>query len=137
MNDPADLPPDEKFDEWLAPLRAVECPSDVRRANRQAIDSALSRYTQPPWWRRSVTVPMPMAVAASLALLVTAVAALWQAFGKSTDVAVGRAPHFAQAASKQELPGWSITQSYILSIETLARTQQPFRPDVTEYRNDI
>jgi hypothetical protein len=136
MNDPADLPPDEKFDEWLAPLRAVECPSDVRRANRQAIENALSRHTQPPWWRRSVAVPMPMAVAASLALVVTAVAALWPAFGKSLDTQRHALHHSAQATSTEEVPRWRITQSYILSIESLAKTQEAFRPNVAEYRND-
>jgi hypothetical protein len=33
-------------------------------------------------------------------------------------------------------PGWRITQSYILSLESLAQFQNSFRPETIEYRND-
>jgi len=135
MNDDHESLSDEAIDKLLAPLREGDCPEEVRRANRRAIEVACARRVSAPWWRRTVAVPIPLAVAASLAFFISAAAALWLAPSEATDSAAPLPQHHSIAESSAELPGWSIKQSYILSIETLARMQS-LRPNVTEDRND-
>jgi hypothetical protein len=135
MNDPADLPPDEKFDVWLAPLRAVECPLEVQRTNRQAIDEALMRSPRSPWWRRSVAIPIPVAIAASLALVVAAAVSLRPALAQTAGSSEPRQTA-ARADYTPENPGWHFTRSYIFSIESFAQDRHSLRPAVTEDRDE-
>lgn len=81
MNAEPDSSPGSKDDrllaELLAPLQGIEPPLESRITNRRAISAALSSlsaaapYVNLPWWRRSISIPMPLAAA-----LVLAVAAL-------------------------------------------------------------
>jgi hypothetical protein len=136
MNDSDEPWSDEAIDDLLGPLRTAKLPDEVRSANREAVRRALARRACPPWWRRSVAVPMPLALAASLALVVTAAASLWPVFGNSLDMDGPLPQRESVVESGSEIPGWRVTRSYILSIESLARMQDTFRPDVTEKRND-
>ena len=74
MNEPHEPLSDELLDDLLAPLRAVTLPDEARTANREAVLRALARRAQPPWWRRTVAVPVPVAIAATVAFVVTAAA---------------------------------------------------------------
>lgn len=58
---------ENELNELLAPLRAAQPDEATRRANRHAARHAL-RPT--PWWRRSVAVPVPIALVTAAALLV-------------------------------------------------------------------
>ena len=142
MNDPLEPLSDELIDDLLAPLRAAKPPHDVSSTNREAVQRALARRAEPPWWRRQVAVPVPIAIAATLALVVTAAASLWSSSGQRTIARESLQPLRAEAvetydSSNDELdhaagPGWSVTRSYILSIESLAKMRCFFPPDVTE-----
>lgn len=57
---------EDELNDLLAPLRAVEPDEAIRRANRHA---ALNALRPTPWWQRSVTVPLPVALATAAALL--------------------------------------------------------------------
>ena len=146
MNDPHESLPDELIDDMLAPLRAVILPDEVRSANREAVQRALARRAQPPWWRRTVAVPVPVAIAATVALIVTAAVTFWPSFGRQTVEREALRPPRTDvveidASASDDLdratgPGWSVTRSYILSIESLAKVRESFPPDATEKRND-
>jgi hypothetical protein len=133
MNDANDPLSDEAIEDLLGPLRAATPPDEVRSANRDAIRRALERPARTAWWQRTVAVPMPLAIAASLALVVTAAASLWPAVSDSN---IPPRQQSSRVESAAESPGWRITRSYILSIESLAQFQKPLRPETTEDRND-
>lgn len=77
MNEPLDALPepgdDPEFDELIAPLKRLEPPLETRVANRVAVAAELralgnaNRQRRLPWWRRSISIPLP--IAASVALL--------------------------------------------------------------------
>jgi hypothetical protein len=135
MNEPDDSLTEEVIHELLAPLRGVSCPEEVRRANRRAIELALARRLRTPWWRRSVSVPLPLAIAASVLLMVTAVALLWPS-ANASKVINTHLPRRSATAAYQERPAWSVSRSYILSIDSLSRMENSFRPNSKEERND-
>ena len=70
---------EQSLDDLLAPLRAMQAPLATQIANRQTLANALhtlheqaaSRHIS--WWRRSVSVPIPLAVAILLLAVVFAV----------------------------------------------------------------
>jgi len=137
MNDPSERLPDESLDELLAQFRAVDLPKEMRTANREAVRRALARRDRTLWWRRSVAVPVPLVIAASLVLVVTAAASLWPILdGSATrpDTAVLGRNGVVEAGA--ESPGWSVTRSFILSIDSLSRMDDSFCPDLLEDRND-
>ncbi len=71
MNDPSDcrIEPDDDpaLEVVLSPLRAIEPPLAARIKNRLAVAEALGSFTNVgrrpglPWWRRTVSVPLPVA----------------------------------------------------------------------------
>ncbi len=135
MNDDSEHSDDDAIRSLLSPLRAVQPSDEVCLANRDAVRRELDRRASLPWWRRSVAVPMPVAIAASLALVVAAAVSLRPALGKAADS--NEPPqHTERVDFNSETPGWRITQSYILSIESLAQFQNAFRPETTEDRNE-
>jgi hypothetical protein len=121
MNDANDPLSDEAIEDLLGPLRTANLPDELRSANLDAVRRALERRACPPWWQRSIAVPVPLAIAASLALLVTAAAALWPSLGKETDKDTPVPQRENVVDSDTAIPRWSITRSYILSIESLAQ----------------
>lgn len=70
---------DPMLDEAFSHLKRLEPPLEARIANRVAVATALGALStaklqrQLPWWRRSISVPIP--IAASLAALVAFVLA--------------------------------------------------------------
>ena len=120
MNDANNPLDDEAFEELLGPLRKANLPDGVRSANREAVRRALERHSSLPWWRRTVAVPMPLAIAASLTLMVTAAASLWPALDRDTGVDGPEPTREIVVESDTTTPRWSITRSYILSIGSLA-----------------
>jgi hypothetical protein len=135
MNEPKDTLPEEVIDELLAPLRGIDCPDEVRRANHRAIELAFARRLRTPWWRRTVSVPLPLAIAASVMVMATILALLWPAENGS-KVVDAHGPQRSATAVNQERPVWSVSRSYILSIESLSRMENSFRPDSKDKRND-
>jgi hypothetical protein len=136
MNDSNEPMSDEVIERLLAPLRDVACSKEVQQANRHAIEQARASRASAPWWRRTVAVPVPLAVAASLALVITAAASLWPAIARSLDAGTPHLPEANVTDVSTEIPRWSITRSYILSIESLAKVQDAARAYTMEERND-
>ena len=102
MNDDHESLSDEAIDKLLAPLRDGGLPrrgAVVRIAGDSSC--ACARRGQPPWWRRTVAVPIPLAVAASLAFFVTAAAALWPALSEATDSATPLPQHHSIVESER------------------------------------
>ena len=68
---------DRRLVEILSPLKSLEPPLAAQIANRQAVSAALSallaanQQRQLPWWRRSISVPVPLAVALAVLLAAT------------------------------------------------------------------
>ncbi len=78
MNEPHEFsrePDDPAIEAALAPLRSIEPTAAARAHNREAITAALEELKQPefvrpaPWWRRSISIPVP--VAACLLLIMS------------------------------------------------------------------
>jgi hypothetical protein len=136
MNDANDPLSDEAIDDLLGPLRTANLPDELRSSNRDAVRRALERRARPPWWQRSIAVPVPLAIAASLALFVTAAAALWPTLGQAADKDTPVPRRESVVESDTAIPRWSVTRSYILSIESLAQFQNSFLPEATEDRNE-
>src|SRR5689334_4244864 len=65
---------DTLLEEMLSNLKRLEPPLETRIANRQAVSAALSAFEavkrprELPWWRRSVSIPVPFAAALGLLL---------------------------------------------------------------------
>src|SRR5262245_46051055 len=78
MNPHENSPPGPNEDpllaEMLSPLQRLEPPLEARVANGQAVAAALSsRHAVNrtlPWWRRSISIPVPIAAALVLLLAV-------------------------------------------------------------------
>jgi hypothetical protein len=86
MNDPSNPSPqpaeDSELEGLLSPLKGLEPPLESRVANRQAVAAALSsedRWAEPiarqssrqPWWRRTVAVPVPLALGLAVLMALT------------------------------------------------------------------
>jgi hypothetical protein len=146
MNDADESLPDELLGELLKPLRETTAPAEAEIANRLAVQTALAKQVRPTWWQRSIAVPIPIAIAATIALIVTVAALLRPlptqpiATIKSrgrTDIstAVERAKE-AQAVNEPVRPAWRITQSYIRTFLSPAGAAGFVKPNAKENRND-
>lgn len=62
---------DDAWRDTLRPLRSLSAPSDVEESLMTRIAT-----TRVPWWRRRIAVPVPMATAAVIALVVLGLAAI-------------------------------------------------------------
>jgi hypothetical protein len=146
MNDPDEFLPDELLDDLLAPLRAVSVPDEARAANREAVRHALALRARPPWWRRTVAVPVPVAIAATVTLALAVAALLWPSWGPTRVDREATRPmqhQFIQTdapaiGDRDDLagPAWSVTRSYIQSLESLANARVPLDSHVKEKRDD-
>lgn len=56
---------DDELDDLFEPLRAQEPTGEMRAANR---DAALGVVRVTPWWRRTIEVPLPVALATAAAI---------------------------------------------------------------------
>jgi hypothetical protein len=137
---------DEMLGELLAPLRDVSIPDNVQTANRYAIARALERNIRPVWWRRSVAVPMPVAIAATVAIVAASVALLVPAVAQKsvghqvTQTSEARVVAIESDGGLQPAeasPGsWRITRSYIQSLSSLGTTRVVVDFDTKENRDD-
>jgi hypothetical protein len=141
MNDSDESPSDELLEDLLTPFRAVSVPNDVHIANREAMHIALARRRQPPWWRRTVAVPIPAAVAAMATIALALAALLWPSRGPQW---VGRERiepvqvRVIETGPSDELarPAWSVTRTYLQSLEPLAKVKTPLDSHAKEQRDE-
>ena len=70
MSDTHDWPSDELLDELLAPFRAIKVPEEVRISKRHSVRVALPSCVRPVWWRRTVAIPVAIAIAATFAFAI-------------------------------------------------------------------
>lgn len=61
----------DAFEETLARFRDTLPPAGVCDANRDAMRAALESRNTMRWWRRSISLPLPVALTAAAALLVS------------------------------------------------------------------
>jgi hypothetical protein len=90
MNAHHDLLPEpndeSRLEEVLSSLKRLEPPLEARIANRQAVSAALSsmpaasQQRHLPWWRRTVSIPVPLATALGLLVAVATYSSIrnWQ-----------------------------------------------------------
>jgi anti-sigma factor RsiW len=58
---------DDELNELFEPLRAAKPSAEMRAANR---DSAMGATPVTPWWRRTIEVPLPVALATAAAIFI-------------------------------------------------------------------
>jgi ferric-dicitrate binding protein FerR (iron transport regulator) len=135
MNDPNDFSQqpaeDKELEAMLSPLKAIEPTLEARLANRRAVAEELSeesRWAQPtlraesirrPWWRRSVSVPVPLALglAVMMALAVVSSFQNWRerpakAPTNAGEVAIANAKVETNATTKGTVSGRPATKFY-------------------------
>jgi hypothetical protein len=78
MNEPPEPLSDEILDNLLAAHRDIAIPHKTQQANRAALKRALARRARPPWWRQTVAVPIPVAIAAMVVLAVAVIGIWWR-----------------------------------------------------------
>ena len=145
MNDEHEPHPDELLDDTVELVRAVTPPDAVRAANRATVRRALALRARPPWWRRTLVVPIPVAIAAMVLLALTTAASLQSGVTTRRDKQTPRALQseiMADAApdlgaANTPDPSWSVTRSYIHSLGSLARVRVTLPAEETEKQNDF
>lgn len=128
----------QSLDDQFAPLRETLPPAWVQSANRSVLETADIPTT--PWWRRSVVVPVPIALATAASLLATTSATLWP--NPSNQDAGGRqaiTPNSIAATQSSREVGvdvakpspWSVSRTYLESLETIAvpTVPSPIKPE--------
>jgi hypothetical protein len=146
MNEPDEPLSDDALHELLKPFRDATAPATAQIANRLAVQQALSKHARRAWWRRSVTVPLPLAIAATIALVVT-IAALLQPLSARQTAVNGRPASLSEpttvatSKSNSDLDSphrapWRITQSYVHSLPAPVGSGRIVEADVKENRND-
>ncbi len=104
---------DDELKELFEPLRTQEPTGEMRAANRDAV---LGASPVTPWWRRTVEVPLPVALAtaAGLVIAVSRPTALSTPIAPAESIpAVAPAPEPTPIAdsyveSRQYLPGFGV-----------------------------
>ncbi len=126
MNDPRNPGSghgDDNVKSLLGPVRELEPPLETRLANRAAITEELARLqtrqTQRglPWWRRSIQVPVPLAIGLA-ASVVAAFAVTWNSQAGGAPDRLAR-PNNEPARQKIN---WAPTSS---SIQLASVTTEP------------
>jgi hypothetical protein len=127
---------DPLLDEMLSPFKRLEPPLAARIANRQAVSAALCAFPAAnqqrhlPWWRRSISIPVPWAAALAMLLVVASFSSVrnWQARTvpriaappPNTKDAATAAGNDTVAAQRPEvtLPTWKYyeTETYLCGV---------------------
>lgn len=122
--------------ETLAQLRRLEPSMAARLANRAAVTAELRAIEaadvlrERPWWRRSISVPMPVAASLLALLAITAPmsAAAWLKAGETAERPAATTNdhpqnHFTTGDSRivarrqpAESPGYSVTETYLCGV---------------------
>jgi hypothetical protein len=100
---------DDELNELFEPLRATRPSAEMRAANR---DAALGATPVTPWWRRTVEVPLPVALATAAGLVV---AVSWRTAASTLVVPTQSVPVVAPAAE----PAPPVEDSYVESRQYL------------------
>ena len=133
MNDPHENLPDELLEDLLQPLRSVVPPTETQSANREAVRQALALHIRPAWWRRTIAVPVPLAIAASIALLLAAAtlvrpsAVLNNGEQPSPLTAAQQANPATQETNliphEKNRPAWTVQRSFIRTLTSSTATE--------------
>lgn len=104
---PDSLPePDDdlRLETLLSPLKRIELPLETRIANRLAVTAALrsfqavNRAGRWPWWRRSVSIPLPLA-AALVMLAAVSLAANFRGWQEQSSKGIAAPVQHAEGAA--------------------------------------
>lgn len=110
---------DDELNELLGPLRAQEPTGEMRAANRGV---ALGVVPVTPWWRRTVEVPLPVALATAAGLVIAVTMAARSAAVKSdvsdTHKVVATEASSIPKKTRDNSTGWSVSQSYVGFLES-------------------
>ena len=146
MNEPHESLSDDVLNDLLTPLRGVAVPDETRSANRAAVQRALAGRVQLPWWRQTVAVPVPVAAAAMVALVVSVTAILWPSRAQPSVSQVAsqpmqerfneRGPSASSGEENKSSSSWSVTRSYIQSLGSLGSGTDNFQVEIKEKRNE-
>jgi len=133
MNDPHENLPDEMLEDLLQPLRSVVPPAETQSANREAVRQALAMNIRPAWWRQTIAVPVPLAIAASIALLFAAATLVRpSAFRSSSEqplplTATQQANPATQETNliphESNRPAWTVERSFIRTLTSSTATE--------------
>ena len=146
MNEPDESLSDDTLQELLKPFREATAPATAQIANRLAVQQALSKQARPVWWRRSIAVPIPLAIAATIALVVT-IGALLQPSSAQQAAVNGRPSPLSEPiivatsnshsdSDNSPRPAWHVTQTYIHSLTALVGPVRIVEANAKENRND-
>jgi hypothetical protein len=129
MNDPHENVPDELIEDLLQPFRNVLPPTETQSANREAVRQALAMQIRPAWWRKTVAVPVPLAIAASVALLFAATFSYVSAFRSSGERRTAAQPakpaaqEFDLDPKEPTAPVWTVERSFIRTLTSSSAIQ--------------
>ena len=133
MNDPHYNLTDELLEDLLQPLHSVVPPVETQSANREAVRQALAMHVQPAWWRRTIAVPVPLAIAASIVLLLAAVTFVRPSAGSSSgeqSLPLSAARQGNPATQETSItpyetttPAWTIQRSFIRTLTSSTATE--------------
>jgi hypothetical protein len=133
MNDPHENLPDELLEDLLQPMRSVVPPAETQSANREAVRQALAKHIRPVWWRQTIAVPVPLAIAASIALLLAAATLVRPSTVRSSGEQPSPLTSAQQAnpvTQKSDLPpnetttpAWTVQRSFIRTLTSSAATE--------------
>jgi hypothetical protein len=137
MNESYDFLSDDVLNELLTPYRVVAVPDKAQRTNRAALQRALIGRTQLTWWRQTIAVPVPVAVAAILTVVISLTANLRPARIQSGTAHVASHPTSDQLNQREPVArsenksvsgsSWSVTRSYIESLGSVVDGTDHFR----------
>ena len=147
MNDPNENLPYELLEDLLQPLRDARPPVEAQAANRSAVRQALAKQLRPAWWRRTIAVPIPVAIAASILLLLATIALarpsllqrdieerLPQVTAQSLALQ-SATPETTTARDDAYKPTWTIQRSFIRTLTSSTANGFP-NSNVMENRDD-
>ncbi len=145
MNEKPHLSPNnEPLDELIVHYRATTPPEWVQSANRKVAAIAAERSITTVWWRQSIVVPLPVALAVAAMLLVTTMAALRsgpeEPRGAGLDSTLRDGIAFvAPMLPKASVLGTqsSVTRTYLDVIQSLAFPIEPTISNKMEENDDV
>jgi hypothetical protein len=145
MTDQDDPLSDEHLERLLQPLRNMDVPPEAQAANRAAIAQLLAARIRTRWWKRTIAVPVPLAVAASIILLLATVTLVRHSpIGHTVDqrssLTATQQPNGSRldtnvASSEPIARAWSIQRSFIRAL-TSSATSESVAHNALENRDD-
>ena len=144
MNDEHELNDDAGTEEFLAPLRKLAPLAEGRGANRAAVTRELAqlennaRAPREPWWRRRVSLPLPVAVAMAAMLLVSLTWTVMQESRPPQPQTPSRPVPSSPSASPVQLASaaprsatleYSQTNTYVLGVGVISSESRYLLPE--------